>query len=59
MKLPSALLASLEGVEGFDKTEFEAIHQSGAQVTSIRLNPYKEATSLNSFYAHEIPWCKN
>lgn len=59
MKLPAALLDSLEGVEGFDKDEFEAIHESGIQVTSIRLNPYKQANSLKSYYSQEVPWCKN
>ncbi len=59
MKLPATLLDSLEGVEGFDKVEFEAIHQSGIKVTSIRLNPSKDATSLTSYYSHQVPWCKN
>ncbi len=39
--LPSALLGSLEGVQGFDKASFEAVHVSGEQVTSIRLNRAK------------------
>jgi len=59
LKLPDALLDSLDGAEGFDKVEFEAIHQSGIQVTSIRLNPYKKADTLKSYYSHKVPWCKN
>ena len=59
MKLPVALLDSLKGVEGFDKDEFIAIHQSGNQVTSIRLNQFKQANSLAQYYVKEIPWCKN
>ena len=59
MKLPVALLDSLKGVEGFDKDEFIAIHQSGNQVTSIRLNQFKQANSLEKYYSKEIPWCKN
>ena len=59
MKLPVALLDSLEGVEGFDKDEFVAIHQSGNQVTSIRLNQFKQANSLEKYYSKAIPWCKN
>ena len=39
--LPQSLLHSLEGVKGFDRAAFEAVHQSGEQVTSIRLNPIK------------------
>jgi 16S rRNA C967 or C1407 C5-methylase (RsmB/RsmF family)/NOL1/NOP2/fmu family ribosome biogenesis protein len=39
--LPEKLLQSLEGVAGFNRSSFEEIHQSGEQVTSIRLNPRK------------------
>ncbi len=59
MKLPAAFVNSLEGVEGFDKVEFEAIHQSGSQVTSIRLNPFKQTNSLERYLSQEVPWCKN
>jgi NOL1/NOP2/sun family putative RNA methylase len=41
MKLPQLLLDSLASVKGFDKEEFIKIHESGAQVTSIRVNPFK------------------
>jgi 16S rRNA C967 or C1407 C5-methylase (RsmB/RsmF family)/NOL1/NOP2/fmu family ribosome biogenesis protein len=41
MQLPQKLLESLEGIEGFDKEAFERVHQSGEQVTSIRINPAK------------------
>jgi len=34
-------LSSLEGVAGFDAASFEAVHASGRQVTSVRLNPAK------------------
>ncbi|MDF2192486.1 RNA methyltransferase [Paraflavitalea sp. CAU 1676] len=43
MNLPPALLESLEGVKGYNRTSFEAVHQSGKQVTSIRLNPLRVA----------------
>ena len=39
--LPEKLLSSLEGIEGFEKEAFERVHQSGEQVTSIRVNPLK------------------
>ena len=39
--LPNAILRSLEGVPGFDRVAFEAVHADGSQVTSIRLNPGK------------------
>ena len=43
MQLPQALLKDLEGVKGFDKEAFVAVHQSGVQVTSVRVNPAKIA----------------
>ncbi len=39
--LPASLIQSLQGTEGFDKEAFEQVHQSGEQVTSIRINPVK------------------
>lgn len=39
--LPTALLSSLEDIKGFDAAAFAAVHASGQQVTSIRLNPAK------------------
>ena len=39
--LPNDLLNSLEGIKGFDKESFVKIHESGKQVTSIRVNPFK------------------
>jgi len=41
VKLPEKLLQSLEGIRGFDKEAFEKVHESGEQVTSIRINPFK------------------
>lgn len=39
--LPKELLDSLEGLPGYDAAAFAAVHASGEQVTSIRLNPAK------------------
>jgi 16S rRNA C967 or C1407 C5-methylase (RsmB/RsmF family)/NOL1/NOP2/fmu family ribosome biogenesis protein len=39
--LPTDLLRSLEGLKGFDKEAFVNVHESGNQVTSIRINPFK------------------
>lgn len=41
MQIPQALINNLEGVNGFDKEAFLSVHQSGAQITSVRLNPSK------------------
>lgn len=42
-KLPEKLLLSLQGIEGFNKEAFVKVHESGKQVTSIRINPCKTA----------------
>lgn len=63
MQFPPAFLKSLSGIQGFDQISFEAVHQSGEQVTSIRLNPSKlKVTSTLSFYQDikgSIPWCEH
>jgi 16S rRNA C967 or C1407 C5-methylase (RsmB/RsmF family)/NOL1/NOP2/fmu family ribosome biogenesis protein len=54
-QLPSALLASLEGLPGYDAGAFHAVHASGRQVTSIRINPAKPLATLPAG-ATRIPW---
>jgi 16S rRNA C967 or C1407 C5-methylase (RsmB/RsmF family)/NOL1/NOP2/fmu family ribosome biogenesis protein len=39
--LPEALLLSLKEIPGFDLASFVRAHESGEQVTSIRINPMK------------------
>lgn len=39
--LPPELISSLQNVTGFDQKAFEKVHESGEQVTSIRINPSK------------------
>jgi len=41
LKLPLPLLQSLQNLPGFDETGFNAVHESGEQVTSVRFNPAK------------------
>ena len=64
MQLPQALINQLEGVKGFEKESFLEVHQSGAQVTSVRLNPQK--VSADAFLQHSafalperVPWTAN
>lgn len=40
-KLPASLMASLTNIKGFNKEAFEAVHASGEQVTSVRVNGVK------------------
>ena len=63
-QLPPIFLESLEGLKGFDKDAFEKIHQSGKQVTSVRLNPFKinnisALTSIAENIEGKIPWTSN
>ncbi len=59
-RLPDAFLNSLEGVEGFDRKAFTDVHNSGFQVTSIRVNPAKFSI-LNSQFSNsdKVPWSQN
>jgi 16S rRNA C967 or C1407 C5-methylase (RsmB/RsmF family)/NOL1/NOP2/fmu family ribosome biogenesis protein len=49
--LPKEFLSSLEGLPGFDAATFEAVHTSGDQVTSIRINPAKAKVGDNDILA--------
>ena len=60
--LPPLLLKSLQHVKGFHQPSFEAVHQSGNQVTSIRINPQKSLANYDLELTNEppsspIPWC--
>ncbi|WP_153799621.1 methyltransferase RsmF C-terminal domain-like protein [Foetidibacter luteolus] len=63
MQLPEQLLKSLETVKGFNREAFEAVHTSGGQVTSIRINPAKwpgqQPVAAHSPFsnASPVPWC--
>src|SRR6185369_1577858 len=63
--LPQKLLESLKGIEGFNKETFERVHESGEQVTSIRINPLKMSVvsaewpgiiSHGSLLTTHVPW---
>jgi len=56
-RLPEKFLQSLNGIEGFDKESFLKVHESGEQVTSIRINPNKISSPDSIFPTPEkIPW---
>lgn len=69
--LPIALLNSLEGLNGFDKEAFVAVHEKQEAITSVRLNPAKQSMdngqwSIKDVIHHspftihqKIPWCSN
>ena len=73
--LPESLLQSLEGVKGFNRVAFEAVHHSGEQITSIRFNPEKRLKVNNQWLQvnqqtstvpysllpihNNVPWCEH
>lgn len=60
--LPPALLESLQNIKGFDEAAFKQVHQSGAQITSVRLNPKKIGNLQSTIYNTElerVPWNEN
>ncbi|MFT3683081.1 MAG: RNA methyltransferase [Ferruginibacter sp.] len=60
MQLPSLFIRSIENTPGFDKEAFELVHQSGEQVTSIRLNPAKIIPgTIFSNVTEKVPWNAN
>lgn len=71
MQLPSAFLNSLKHLDSFDREAFEKIHESGEQVTSVRLNPFKQlregffqqqiaaSDQPSTKSVDKIPWCQN
>ncbi|MEX1201878.1 MAG: RNA methyltransferase [Ferruginibacter sp.] len=59
--LPSAFIHSLHGIQGFDEPSFTAVHHSGHQLVSVRINDakIKEATSipfLQNILSDKVPW---
>ena len=59
MQLPEPLLNALVSAKGFHKESFEAVHSSNEQVTSIRINPFRDyRPSTNHLFSQltKIPW---
>jgi 16S rRNA C967 or C1407 C5-methylase (RsmB/RsmF family)/NOL1/NOP2/fmu family ribosome biogenesis protein len=57
VQFPSKFIESLNDIDGFDKEAFIAVHESGGQVTSVRFNPSKMATTDNGLpITEKIPW---
>jgi NOL1/NOP2/sun family putative RNA methylase len=60
--LPPELLQSLQNIPGFNEEAFKAVHQSGAQITSIRVNPKKIGNGQWAIYNEQfekVPWSSN
>jgi NOL1/NOP2/sun family putative RNA methylase len=50
LSLPDLLIQSLKGANGFDEEAFKQVHASGAQITSVRMNPAKAAGLQQSIF---------
>lgn len=60
MLLPEFLIESLRNATGFDEDAFIAVHESGEQVTSARINRLKHSEGLfEENISERIPWCEN
>ncbi len=60
--LPQALIQSLQNIKGFDEAAFVQVHQSGGQVTSVRLNSNKIFGSKPLIFnakSEKVPWSSN
>lgn len=57
MQLPLQLLESLIDAKGFSKEAFEKVHSAVEQITSIRINPFKQQALLPGIQS-PIPWTK-
>lgn len=60
--LPESFIQSLEGLTGFDKAAFVAVHEQREQITSVRLNESKPFELSHHPFLHQItqvPWCTN
>jgi len=57
LSLPTPFLQTLEGVVGFNKAAFEAVHASGETVTAIRVNPNKKPNQNLFEHTSPVPWC--
>jgi 16S rRNA C967 or C1407 C5-methylase (RsmB/RsmF family)/NOL1/NOP2/fmu family ribosome biogenesis protein len=58
MTLPLKLVGSMKSLEGFDRKAFEAVHESGEKITSVRFNPAKISDELNTMLPirEAVPW---
>lgn len=62
-KLPDSLMNSLTNAKGFNREAFEAVHASGGQITSIRINPNKVKDDailpFDMDTLNPVPWTVN
>jgi 16S rRNA C967 or C1407 C5-methylase (RsmB/RsmF family)/NOL1/NOP2/fmu family ribosome biogenesis protein len=58
VQIPHLLLQSLQTIKGFDENAFLETHEQGAQITSIRINPFKKQDLFEQkLHQTPVPWC--
>ncbi|MEO6252218.1 MAG: RNA methyltransferase [Ferruginibacter sp.] len=59
--LPKELIQSLQSIKGFNEEAFKAAHESGSQITSVRINPFKlpESKIPPLGGGGAVPWSSN
>jgi NOL1/NOP2/sun family putative RNA methylase len=60
--LPAELIQSLRNLRNFNEEAFKAVHQSGWQITSVRLNPQKIGNwqlAIGNDQLEKVPWNSN
>ena len=58
--LPLTFIQSIQTVKGFQKEAFEAVHAAEKQLTSVRINPSKNVSSLDIINnASQVYWCEH
>lgn len=60
MELPQHFIRSIQNAPGLNIDLFSKVHVTGEQVTSVRLNPFKEISALDfgpEIAQHKVPWC--
>ena len=60
MNLPEPFIQSLQKLKGFNENAFKAVHKSGAQIVSIRVNPSKLGQrKTNNQQLEKVSWSSN
>ena len=62
LRLPGTFIDSIKDAKGLNREEFEQVHQSGEQVTSIRINHRKiinNQYSILNIQSGKVPWNSN
>jgi NOL1/NOP2/sun family putative RNA methylase len=58
--LPITFIQSIQSVKGFKQKPFEAVHASEKQLTSVRINPAKNFSSIDVINnASQVHWCEH